>query len=115
MDKSEKYLLMCRKATEIQAKKSHGQQEFYRDFDNGRCWVPIWLPRQDQLQEMGFMNIGDTINIRVNRFYRFCLEFPYKTGYLATALFNTMEQLWLAFVMKEIYCKVWDDKGWIDG
>jgi len=28
--------------------------------------------------------------------------------------FTSMEQLWLAFVMKEKYGKVWDRKDWIE-
>ena len=48
----------------------------------------IWLPRQDQLQGMVEYTVG------VNKF-------------------NSMEQLWLAFVMSEKYNKKWDGKDWI--
>jgi len=29
-----------------------------------------------------------------------------------TAIFNSMEQLWLAFVMKEKFDKVWNGEDW---
>ncbi len=75
----------------------------------------IWLPRQDQLQEMiasypehwiGFLNwsnIPYPITI-----YEHQKQQPYPFWH-----FKSMEQLWLAFVMKEKYCKIWSDEQWI--
>ena len=64
----------------------------------------VWLPRQDQLQGMysndlstllhdfiGWLDQGDSDSMQ-------CVS---------------MEQLWLAFVMKEKYNKVWADGEWI--
>ena len=59
----------------------------------------IWLPRQDQLQEM------------VNRpslswMLRDASNFEHDVE------FDSMEQLWLAFVMKEKYNKIWNGSEW---
>lgn len=75
----------------------------------------VWLPRQDQLQEI--MNIeydmlvyefveylcGDTGGHGGNRFAD---EHVY-------GKFNSYEQLWLAFVMEEKYNKVWNGEDWV--
>lgn len=73
-----------------------------------------WLPRQCQLQDMmgDISQIG--INVLVNKFYVFCLETTYKEGYLTTAHFETMEQLWLAYYMFEKHKKAWNGEKWID-
>ena len=66
-----------------------------------RAW-PLW--EQDQLQEMvinfgyGHRNAGILIGLSL-----FSDKYGYNDG--------SMEQLWLAFVMKEKFNKVWDDKG----
>ena len=68
---------------------------------------------QDQLQEM--------ISISPIGLYRFW-EFirgewnPYSESYdsYRSDYMPTMEQLWLAFVMKEKYNKVWDGRDWIE-
>ena len=63
----------------------------------------IWLPRQDQLQEMikekgGWSNYG-----LVAHFYNFIKDLHPDTS---------MEQLWLAFVMSEKYRKDWFRENW---
>ncbi len=70
----------------------------------------IWLPRQDQLQEM--LDKG-TIWSNSLKFEYFLREegsynikaYPYQ--------FSTWEQLWLAFVMKEKHNKTWNGSDWI--
>jgi len=64
----------------------------------------VWLPRQDQLQEMikSISAFG-----RLKRFYRF-VYFEENRRHEWS-----MEQLWLAFVMKEKYEKVWDGTEWV--
>lgn len=87
-----------------------------------------WLPRQDQLQEMLEETLmGKRLRER-NRFSWAYREHP--EGWMATCilwefsqwedkvkgyrLFDSWEQLWLAFVMKEKYKKVWNEtkKEW---
>jgi hypothetical protein len=67
----------------------------------------IWLPRQDQLQEMvteGFTPCLDLCNLFAwymhNRPNDIALEW------------SSLEQLWLAFVMAEKYGKHWNGEAW---
>ena len=106
-------------------------------------WHCIWLPRQDQLQAMinpehmqGIVSFS-----LIRRFSNFCLpevviyaesmeaykecedekkkrayEKRIEAGYehqRYIAQFTSMEQLWLAFVMKEKHGKVWSDDQWV--
>ena len=67
-----------------------------------------WLPRQDQYQKM-VDNQFDWIGFDKQDNLAF-----YK-GYLPSEIVvrgASMEQLWLAFVMKEKYNKVWDGEDW---
>ncbi len=67
----------------------------------------IWLPRQDQLQEMYYKDDGrHSIDI-INTFQ---VELFGNLRYYDK--FNSMEQLWLAFVMKEKYNKIWNGEDW---
>lgn len=84
----------------------------------------VWLPRQDQLQEIMADYIAkeqEMVKTRTDLMQAF-LDFThwlgtqyYKREYvcLPTNVFSSGEQLWLAFVMKEIYNKVWDGEEWI--
>lgn len=88
-------------------------------FKNNKYFV--WLPRQDQLQEMvlsKFIFRGDGINYSndttrtelftmMKSFLYFICNTP------GNELPNgSMEQLWLAFVMKEKFNKTWDGSNW---
>jgi len=89
----------------------------------------IWLPRQDQLQaiidkdwfrkEVSFYDFAFIVanKICVNcfnanrfaggeQFYEECIDIIQKK-------WKSMEQLWLAFVMKEKYGKTWSGKDWV--
>ncbi|KKK86090.1 hypothetical protein LCGC14_2766710 [marine sediment metagenome] len=68
----------------------------------------VWLPRQDQLQEMIELwhycsNEVSSLAWGVWNFYTHSDDnyFP-----------DSMEQLWLAFVMKEKFNKTWDGDKW---
>ncbi len=76
----------------------------------------VWLPTQDKLQEM----VTDTIDcpshsscaIFINvghRIHQWCDE-----AWDYWMQFTSMEQLWLAFVMKEKYNKTWDGEKWME-
>ena len=68
----------------------------------------IWLPRQDQLQEM----VGGWTLELLDRFHHFCMwddQFE-ETREKMTPI--SMEQLWLAFVMEEKFNKVWNGEKW---
>jgi len=69
----------------------------------------IWLPRQDQLQEM--VETTETLPelIVQDKLAHFCMWVKYQCHIPLTS----MEQLWLAFVMKEKYNKTWDGEEWL--
>ena len=67
----------------------------------------IWLPRQDQLQEM----VSDRL-LGLQTVCAVLHDFSITEGEGLQFTMNdgSMEQLWLAFVMHEKFNKVWDDK-----
>jgi len=120
MDTSKKYIKMCEKAEEVQKLwkpkiadvfvydwvSAYGNRGSYCDEDGEDRTNRLWLPRQDQLQE-----IAPAEEIIAN-FNEFCFWLnDYKMRCINS--FDSMEQLWLAFVMKEKYNKTWKTKKWI--
>lgn len=72
----------------------------------------IWLPRQDQLQKMVGKKKADVLLIDLVNWTQDNIQF-YKSGVIRRLYPNaSMEQLWLAFVMKEKYQKTWNGKEW---
>jgi len=139
MDFSEKYIEMCSKASEIQELWKQDKGEYvavysseweYLDKDHqvrkktfkeivilgvdgnyvtdeSLC---VWLPRQDQLQEIMEIDIHSVrpFIILDQLMDRYITRYGY--------LLETIEQLWLAFFMSEKYKKYWDNKlqDWIE-
>lgn len=109
MDTSKQNIKMCEKAEEIQKHKWAIGDVYSFGAESGYCcpipYAPqgsIWLPRQDQLQEMVFGISGD-VQGQIWQIREFV------TGNRATfPEVTSMEQLWLAFVMQVKYQKVWD-------
>lgn len=134
MDTSNEYIKMCEKAVEIQMARSKMAGDVYSPkFSNKITWIVgfnigfsdiserdlTWLPRQNQLQEMiegqrrgrgihdydfSFASNG------VDWFMTITAGFDKK---VEVGRFTSMEQLWLAFVMKERYSKQWSGKDWV--
>ncbi len=145
MDTSKEYVKMCEKAVEIQEAWKPKCGDWFmcectfwcignafqpstlpggepipveitgKEYGWGCIEDKIWLPRQDQLQEMLSEIQKEKPIIRDNPIW------------LAGALIEwvacdpayankgaSMEQLWLAFVMKEKYDKIWDGEDWIN-
>lgn len=81
----------------------------------------VWLPRQDQLQEIWGRHIhGDDYDGSEGFFMLDCFqcfilddEGCGKDTYEFTKDMDTLEQLWLVFVMREKYGKKWVDGEWI--
>lgn len=74
-----------------------------------------WLPRQGQLQKMVSFPNSEKIGIWFEKhiaFYEWCGE-RVKGLQNNWGKFTSMEQLWLAFVMKKKYNKVWNGEDWI--
>jgi len=84
--------------------------DYYCDSDKGACQ----LERQDQLQEMVEINPAYKANLKRKaailalEFAEYVQELPHNE-----IVDKSTEQLWLAFVMKEKYNKVWDGEDWI--
>ena len=84
----------------------------------------VWLPRQDQLQELVKDKVRDnqkTTHAYVKGpnpegFINVCLltDFYFWQERIAPLFFTSMEQLWLAFVMKEKYHKIWNGEDWVE-
>ena len=65
----------------------------------------VWLPRQDQLQEMLEVTQPSEAAALINEF----LEGEEKAaGYRC----QSMEQVWLAVLMRRMYGSVWDGEKW---
>lgn len=135
MDSSKEYIKMCEKSEEIQGLRKEkrtvpfwGERlcdnpqngDYYGDSEGetyliagtfGIAGYIIWLPRQDQLQEM----INESWENVLYEFYQFISDDDCGRTYYSEDKVNkyeSMEQLWLAFVMKEKYSKVWNGKEW---
>lgn len=134
MDATEKYIEMC-KAKEIQSRWRptdgdfyvysvvlHDPQIFIRSARFGiepvdlSNWIWIWLPRQDQLQDMLSASITIGYMVRgLEAFYDPESQCEYFTpcrscrnlGKRRRTTYDTMEQWWLAFVMHEKFGKWW--------
>ena len=74
----------------------------------------LWLPCQDQLQAMAFSywdEIGND-NYTLHTFFNDFIEWDYRHNEYPCEIFKSFDQLWLAFVMKEKYNKVWNGEDW---
>ena len=71
----------------------------------------VWIPRQDELQKI--LNWG-TEQLLVG-LTAFATRICSKSRPDYDKLLLSMEQIWLAFVMKEKYEKVWNGKYWVAG
>jgi len=121
MDTSETFIKMCEKAEEIQglAPKAlwEGNRSFQLSGNNVYAKSPtskrfVWLPRQDQLQEMICWNITGRFGVlMIDGLMQFAKEFYKPVSFGDDSV--TWEQLWLAFVMKERWNKIWNGEDWI--
>ena len=123
MDISGTYIKMCEKAKEIQNKRlqhtnwdcdienhyPHLAVDDEHDYWWREATKDVWLPRQDQLQEMVFPNMP--YYQKLGLIYE-----AFKEGLAFNKdwiLFpGSMEQLWLAFTMKQLYHKTWNSESW---
>ena len=149
MDTTREYLEMCEKAEEIQKGWNPKEHDYVQeanskylkvsticngciaegislhnffDYDDykGEC---IWLPRQDQLQEIYSKDIfeEDELNACSNTghfildLFRCAILGCDKPCDITDWTFNmhSLEQLWLAFVMNKVYGKKWNSEDWI--
>lgn len=133
MDKSKQYIEMCADAFEIQYERTPANVnlkrgivfqpgDYYLEYSRTIVTVlgedvtppypagdPMWLPRQDQLQKIIKDKLLIGIPGLINGFDMFVTE----VGNMFPTVFNTMEQLWLAYAMKTIANKTWSGKQWM--
>lgn len=129
MDTSEIYVKMNEKAVEIQkiAPDMLGHQwrkDNIHILNGNYYWMEIslkgiseriWLPRQDQLQEM-VLKIGNhpwSLFWDIEDWLSKIAGDSYEYINVNKIPFTSMEQLWLAFVMSELYLRRWDGNDWI--
>ena len=148
MDLTNRYVMMCQKATDIQKQWvpkpcdfmiDHADMEESFSFCSPAASIvqvvdifigapdsedyknesehlknnSFWLPRQDQLQKI--MEPDDSkihsiiTSVVESRYYE-----PAKEDHVAAPhKFYSMEQIWLAYVMKEKYNKTWNEEDWV--
>ena len=82
------------------------------DGENISC-PKIWLPHEEQLQEMVFEHAQSKPGVCHTPLMKLFAEFLAWVPYHGTD-FPTFKQLWLAFVMKELYNKVWINEKWVN-
>ena len=138
MDRTPQYIAMCEQATEVQGCWRQEYGDFIADPDHRiECWLPqskgsgkmkcgfwvsrrekvihlcryTWLPRLDQLIEMA--------QVRHRRYEAVTQDFfdwtkkPYAGRPKAPGrYFNSLEQLWIAFVMSQKFGKYWKGDRW---
>ena len=117
MDTTKQYILMCEKAKEIQELPMKKNGNFYVDFmgdicvyiekDNDWNWQKnkeIWLPRQDQLQDI-LKDTHWTIYGYLEQITKFMSDYG--------SIDWSWEQIWLGFLMKEKYNKIWNGTDWV--
>lgn len=118
MDKSVEFIKMCAEAKEIQKGVLY-QGDYYSpngntvkiSFDKQPLLISkyIWLPRQDQLQEIA--NICDCTD-------PMCLHLDFHKWYIGlpnpAPVYdnNSWEQLWLVFAMIQRFGKIWNGESW---
>ena len=122
MDTSKEYIKMCEKAVEVQElwiatkadcywSKRFKEVDFYM-YSGGKIKDEpfqknvIWLPRQDQLQ--GMVALKDVQDYTASAWANQFVAFINAEENLDILRGFSMEQLWLAFVMKKKFNKTWD-------
>jgi len=128
MDKTETYIKQCEQATKIQTIKPDSSTDYLHGwFACGKCYEvcheddgyyygycdcnrEVWLPRQDELQEMIPLKMSASW-LFLDAFIRDYMETIDESYDFPS--WDSWEQLWLAFVMKEKYNKTWNGEDWI--
>jgi hypothetical protein len=127
MDKSSNYIKMCESIEEIQEQWQPEFGDFYVSMSLGltspcqpimsdlekkvsylKTIKAVWLPRQDQLQEMVIENYAMPWDLAIAFSNVLMSE---NASYFEKI--DSMEKLWLAFVMLEKYKRKWNDGEWL--
>ena len=126
MDRSSSYITMCESREEIQEQWQPEFGDFYVSMSLGltspcqpimsdlekkvsylKTIKAVWLPRQDQLQEMVIENYAMPWDLAIAFSNVLMGE---NASYFEK--FDSMEKLWLAFIILEKYKRKWNDGEW---
>ena len=127
MDRSSNYIRMCEGIEEIQEQWQPEFGDFYVSMSLGltspcqpimsdlekkvsylKTIKAVWLPRQDQLQEMVIENYAMPWDLAIAFSNVLMGE---NASYFER--FDSMGKLWLAFIMLEKYKRKWNDGEWV--
>jgi hypothetical protein len=127
VDRSSNFIKMCEHTEEIQEQWQPEFGDFYVSMSLGitspcqpitsdlekklsylKTIKAVWLPRQDQLQKMVIENYATPWDLAIAFSNVLMGE---NASYFEN--FDSMEKLWLAFIMFEKYKKKWKDGEWI--
>jgi hypothetical protein len=127
MDKSSGYINMCVSAEKIQKQWKPEFGDFFvsmslgltsacqpitSDLEKKKSYLKtikaVWLPRQDQLQEMVIERYATPWDLAI-AFSNVLMGD--NASYFDN--FDSMEKLWLAFIMHEKYKSTWKDGDWV--
>ncbi len=127
MDRSSNYIRMCESIEEIQEQWQPEFGDFYASMSLGitspcqpitsdlekklsylKTIKAVWLPRQDQLQEMVIENYAMPWDLAIAFSNVLMGE---NASYFEK--FDSMEKLWLAFIMLEKYKRKWKEGEWV--
>jgi hypothetical protein len=127
MDKSSPYIKMCESAKEIQMPWQPEFGDFFSSMSLGmaspcqtiisdlekkvsylKTIKAVWLPRQDQLQETVIENYATSWDLAI-AFSNVLMGD--NASYFDK--FDSMEKLWLAFIMLEKYQRKWNEGEWV--
>jgi hypothetical protein len=127
MDRSSNYIRMCEGIEEIQQQWQPEFGDFYvsmslsltspcqlimSDLEKKVSYLKtikaVWLPRQDQLQEMVMENYATPWDLAIAFSNVLMGE---NASYFDN--FDSMEKLWFAFITLEKYKRKWNDGEWV--
>lgn len=127
MDRSSNYIKMCEGIEAVQEQWQPEFGDFYVSMSLGltspcqpimsdlekkvsylKTIKAVWLPRQDQLQEMVMENYATPWDLAIAFSNVLMGE---HASYFEN--FDSMEKLWLAFIMLEKYERKWNDGKWL--
>ena len=127
MDTSSNYIKMCENAKVIQKQWKPAFGDFFVSMSSGlispcqtivsdletkedylRSIKAVWLPRQDQLQEILIGQYATPWDLAI-AFSNVLMGD--NASYFDT--FDSMEKLWLAFILLEKHKKTWKDGEWV--
>lgn len=112
IDNSDLYFNMCDKAEEIQAIFEKNRVNLKDISHVIEIEKTTWMPSQEQLQ--GMVKNNDLL-LLLRDFILFVKQcFQTSTTDKNKLQFTSMQQLWLAYVMKKNYNKAWNNIRWIE-